>query len=320
MDPWTFVFVADIHIGSPKSYRFQPAHNENWQTARRQILDINPDFLLLQGDLTRDGTLHKYELEAVKADLDNLPLRYHLLPGNQETGNKQTDVSGPIDEIDKWHPVPGASHDSDVNLNIRSEHLDQFSSVFGPHWFWWSFVHKGVRFSGMCDMIAGSGLPEEKEFWKWMESQREQPRAKHHVWITHYPLFINDLHEPNFDIRDPEQYLNWYYGIDEPARSRIMDVFKATGTDLVISGHVHCRKVHYAEGVRFDIAPSTAFGFCLDQWKDGDPALGFLRYDVTEQGIESTFVPLERISTAKGYGIRGHPPPDERDYSIAWEK
>jgi len=282
-------------------------------------LEINPELLLVGGDLARDGSLHKYELEAVKADLDNLPFPCHVIPGNMDTGNKHTGASGPRNKI--VAEVEGVAHSEttdDVDLNLRSEHLDQFSSVFGP--VWWSFEHKGVRFSGFCDVIAGSGLPEEKEFWKWMESQREQPRAKHHLWITHYPLFIYDLHEPNFDIRDPKQYLNWYYNIDEPARSRIMDVFKATGTDLVISGHVHCRKVYYAEGIRFDIAPSTAFTFCLDQWEDGDPTRGFLRYDVTEQGIECTFVPLERSSTAKGYGPFGHPPPDQRDYSIAWER
>jgi len=29
--------------------------------------------------------------------------------------------------------------------------------------------------------------------------------------------------------------MGWYFGVDEPGRSRIMGVFKATGTDIVIS-------------------------------------------------------------------------------------
>ena len=53
---------------------------------------------------------------------------------------------------------------------------------------------------------------------------------------------------------------------------------------------------------------------------DGDPSLGFLKYEVSDQRIESAFVPLAETSTAKGYGPGGHPEPDERDYSIAWEK
>ena len=241
-----------------------------------------------------------------------------------DTGNKHTQASG----SQLWEgPYRPGTQDDDVDLNLRSQDLEQFSSVFGP--LWWSFVHKTVRVSGFCDTVAGSGLPEETEFWRWMASQSEHPLEKHHVWIMHYPLFIDDPHESNFDASDPEQYQKWYDNIDEPARSQIMTVLKATGTDLVISGHVHCRKVHYADGIRFDVAPSTAFSTCRDGWEDGDPTRGFLRYDVTEQGIASTFVPLERDAShgvygplvpVKGYGQGGHPSPDKRDYSAAWDR
>jgi predicted MPP superfamily phosphohydrolase len=296
--------VTDIHVGSPRSFRFKPAWNENWQTARKQILAVNPDFLLIGGDLTRDGQLHKFELEAIKADLDALPFPYHAVPGNMDTGNKHTDVSSA--KVD------------DVSLNITPTLLENFISVFGS--LWWSFVHNGVRFSGFCDMLVGSGTEEEDRLWQWMQAQTKLPKENHHVWITHYPLFLDDLHEPNFDISDPRQYLDWYFGIDEPGRGRIMDVFKATGADLVISGHVHCRKTSFRQGIRFDINPSSAFGQWADRWEDGDVTLGFVRYDVSDEGIISTFVPLENVSTRKGYGPGGHPGPEERDYSIAWEK
>lgn len=304
MSSWTFVHATDIHVGSPRSFRFQPAFNENWQTARSQIVEIDPDLLLLGGDLARDGNLHTFELEAVKADLDALPFPYHVAPGNMDTGNKHTDVSSP--------------NRDDVRLNLRSEQLAHFSSVFGPTQ--WSFVHKNVRFSGFCDMLAGSGLPEEEAFWRWMESQEDEPRAQYHVWIMHSALFIDDLREPNFDLLNPAHYHDWYFGIDEPHRSRIMDVFRATAADIVISGHVHCRKTHFAEGIRFDIGPSTAFSQWGGRWPDGDPTLGFLKYDVSEQGIECEFVPLTETSSAVGYGPGGHPTPDARDYSIAWQK
>jgi len=68
MEPWSFIHATDLHIGSPKSFRYSPAHNENWQTAREQIVSLAPDLLLVGGDVARDGTLHAYELEAVKAD------------------------------------------------------------------------------------------------------------------------------------------------------------------------------------------------------------------------------------------------------------
>jgi len=304
MKPWTFVHTTDIHIGSPRSYRFQPAWNENWQTARRQIVELNPELLIVSGDLARDGNLHTYELQAVKADLDALPFPYLVAPGNMDTGNKHTDV-------------PSTKRD-DVALNMTSELLAHYCSVFGPSR--WTFEHKGTRFCGFCDMLAGSGLPEEPALWQWLEEQTSLPRAQHQVWVTHSPLFIDSPDEPNFDITDPEHYNDWYFGVDQPQRGRILDVFKATGAELHLCGHVHCRKTHEAEGIRFAIGPSPAFAQWGNRWPDGDPTLGLMRYDVTDGGIEGTFVPLEKLSEAKGYGPGGHPTPDERDYSIAWEK
>lgn len=298
--------VTDIHVGSPRSFRFAPAWNENWQTARAQIVACEPDLLLAGGDLTRDGSIHLFELEAIKKDLDALPFPCHVTPGNMDTGNKHTDKQGRRKNRD------------DLALNMTSAQLTQSESVFGPHC--WSFDHKNVRFSSFCDMVAGSGLPEEAPFWKWLEAQAERPPAEHHVWMMHSALFTERLDEPNYDITDPDEYLNWYFGIDEPHRSRIMDVLKATNAELLLSGHVHCRKRHEAEGVRFHINPSTAFRQWGNHWPDGDDSLGFIEYTVTADGIEERFEPLAKLSNAKGYGPGGHPKPEERDYSIAWEK
>ena len=33
-----------------------------------------------------------------------------------------------------------------------------------------------------------------------------------------------------------------------------------------------------------------------------------------------TFAPLEKVSDQEGYGPGGHPAPEARDYSLAWEK
>ncbi|MBI3974575.1 MAG: metallophosphoesterase [Chloroflexi bacterium] len=259
MSSWTFVFATDIHVGSPRLYRFRPACNDNWQTARRQMVALEPDLLLLGGDITRDGNIHRYELEAVKADLDALPFPAYVVPGNMDTGNKRTAIA--------------SGRRDDVRLNLDSASLAQFRSVFGPTE--WTFVHKDVRFSGFCSMLAGSGLPDEAAFWDWLEAQRQQPRARYHVWVTHYPLFVDDRHEPNFDLRDPQQYQSWYFSTDEPHRSCLLDVFRATSATLVLSGHVHCRKTHRADGIRFDIGPSTAFPQWATHWPDGDTTLGF---------------------------------------------
>jgi hypothetical protein len=305
-EKWTFVYVADIQVGSPRSFRFQPAWNENWETTRKRIIDIDPEFLLIGGDLTRDGSIHKWELENIKADLDSLPFPYHVIPGNMDTGNKHTDVTG------------ARKDRNDVALNITSEHVEQFKSVFGE--IWWSFVHKNLRVYGFCDMLLGSGLPQEKELARWLGKQRNQPKTTFNIWMMHYALFVDSLKEQNWDITNPEEYLAWYFGINEPHRSNLLKIFKETQADRVITGHIHCRKNFFVNGIHFDLAPATCFSQWQDKWKDGDATLGFFKYDVSEDKIEKSFIPLTKVSTKKGYGPGGHPSPEQRDYSKAWEK
>ena len=245
MQPWAFAHVADMQPGSPRSYRYNPSWIRNWEQARKQIIALNPDLLLVGGDLTRDGSVHRWELAEMKADLDGLPFPVHVVAGNMDAGNKHTDR-------DSVHR--GADQCTDLDLNVTSAQLQQFASVFGP--LWWTVDHKDVRFSGFADLVVNSGLPEEAEFWEWAENERKRPRARHHVWIMHYAMFADGLNEPNWDISSPEDYHNWYFCIDQPGRGRLLELFKATAADVVISGHIHCHKVSYAEGIRFEIAPA----------------------------------------------------------------
>jgi 3',5'-cyclic AMP phosphodiesterase CpdA len=302
-DAWSFVHVSDIHVGSPRSFRYNPAWKENWETARKQIIDLNPDLLLVGGDLTRDGSLHDYELRAMREDLESLPFPYRAVPGNMDTGNKHTSIPGPI-----------AGRD-DLDLCITPGQVDRFSSEFGS--LQWSLEHENAVIRGFCDMLVGSGLDEEDEQWEWLEVQEREDVSTHHIWLMHYPPFIDRPDEPNFDIKT--SYHEWYFGIDSPGRDRLLIDMEEAGCDLVLCGHVHCRKSHRFDGVRYEVAPSTAFPQWGSRWADGDPGLGFMLYEVGESGIGKRYIPLSRQSGARGYGPGGHPPPEMRDYSLAWE-
>jgi predicted phosphodiesterase len=303
---WHFVCAADMQPGHRESFRYRPALVKNWQCAARQIREINPDLVIVPGDVTRDGSLHRFELEEMKADFDGFPFPFHVVAGNMDTGNKHAQVDG--------RSSPGRTPDPD--LNVTSEQLQQFASVFGP--LWWSFDHKGVRFSGVTDMIVNSGLPEEEAFWAWAEEQRQRPHATHHVWITHYPLFLDDPDEADWDIENRDQYMDWYFSIDQPGRGKLLQLIKDTGGDIVFSGHVHCYKETVVDGIRFIIAPAICAVQWPDRWPDGQGILGIMRCDVTDDGIETTLIPLEEAHTAKGYGPGGHPAPHLREYGQEW--
>lgn len=311
MDTWTFAHVSDIQPGSPRSYRYNASWIENWREAKAQLLDLDPELLLFGGDLTRDGCIHRFEFEEMKPELDSLPFPVYMVPGNTDTGNKHTRIPG----LHRGRP----DQCEDIDINVTSAQLQTYTEMVGP--LWWSVDHKNVRFSGLTDVLVNSGLPEEVQFWQWAEEQVARSRQQYHVWIMHSPLFIERVDEPNWDISGGrDQYLGWYFSVDLPGRARLHDLFKSTGATIVISGHVHCHKVTYVDGIRYEISPSTAFGQWEDRWPDGDATLGFLRYDVSDSGIECTFVPLRKSYKLESYGPGGHPAPHARDYSLAWQK
>jgi hypothetical protein len=223
-----------------------------------------------------------------------------------DTGNKHATCQGPNSRRD------------DIALNVTSGQMRRYEAVYGPGR--WTFVHKGVRFSGFYSALAGSRLAEETEMWRWLEGLADLEPRDHHVLFSHYPLFIDRMDEPPFDMTDPAEYALWYFSIDHPHRERIMAAYKAARVDVVVSGHIHCRHADVIDDVLFVKAPSTAMSQLTDHWPDGDPTLGFLRFDVADAGLSHEFVPLERVSDAAGYGPGGHPKPEARDYSLAWEK
>ncbi len=308
MEPWSFLHVSDLQPGSRRSFRLNPAQHENGMTAYRMLGEITDvDLLIVGGDLTRDGSIHDFEFEEAKAKLDVLPYPYYALPGNMDTGNKHTSVGG-------------ATGRDDARLNVLTDPLDRFAKFFGE--FPWSFVHKKVRFSGFYAALAGSGLPHEERMWAWLEDELPKlDRADHHVMNMHYTLFVDDLDEPTWDITKEEEYKKWYFSIDQPHRSRIFDAFKASGVSIVTSGHIHCRRPgQVVDGITFHRCAGIAMRQWSTQWPDSSPDLGFYRFDVSDEGIKETFVPLEYESEATGaYGKGGHPHPEERDYTLALE-
>lgn len=233
---------------------------------------------------------------------------YHVIPGNMDVGDKFTTERGPI------------ANNNDLKWNVNSETLQRFARVFGP--VNWSFEHKDVRFSACYAAVTGSDLTQEDELWDWIEKLPGLPGGRSHVFVTHYPLYIENMDDGPFDIHNPQEYPLWYFSIDQPHRGRIFELMKRAKIEIALSGHIHCRRpVQVIDGVRFYKGPATSKSQGRDLWEDGDPTLGFQRFDVTDNGIKYQFIPLDKVSMRDdSYGPSGHPTPEQCDYSLAWEK
>lgn len=307
---WRFVHITDTHVGSPKSYRYQPKFYDQWETAKRQIQGLRPDLVLVGGDITRDGTDHDYEYESSKAGLDSLGIPWHIVPGNMDVGNKVAHRQGNSGKPDRM---------ADKDMSMTRDRLEVWQSYFGP--LNWTFLHKGVRFTGFLASITDSGFPEEDELWNFLEELPEEETTRHHVVMTHFPLFVEEAQESTADMTaDPYSYVTWYFQINRAPRMRILEHLERTGVETLLSGHIHNRRIDRYRNMTFYKGPATAFSQFHERWPNGDPTLGFQCFEVSEKGIEYRFIPLEEVSDCEGYGPGGHPKHELRDYSLAWEK
>lgn len=308
-DRWTFVHVNDTHKGSPRSYRYRPSVNQRWEAIRKQIALSGADLLLHGGDFTRDGDTHVYEYGMARQDLDTLPFPTFAIPGNMDVGNKHTLVQGSRKTSD------------DVALNMNSDRLRLFATYFGsPNW---TFMHRDVRFTGFYAALAGSGLPEEAQLWDLLDRLPDLPRGRHHVAMMHYWLYINEMDEPTWDLTKEDEYLPWYFSIDQPYRRRIFNQLKKAGVEILFCGHVHTgRPVEEVEGVRIYKTPAGGnTAQMTERWSEFEPRNGYHQCEVTPDGIDVKFIPGNDQSPDKdSYGPGGHPMLNARDYSIAREQ
>lgn len=313
---WTFLHVNDSHMGTPRSFRFRPAINARWAAIKKQMSEIDADLLIHGGDLTRDGELHEYEIRQAKEDLETFPFPVFAIPGNMDVGNKHTVKNG---IKPRWDPLGLGWNDPEHNMTAHQ--LDLFSSYFGS--IHWTFMHRDVRFTGFFAAVAGSGLPHEGRFWSMLERLPELPRAKHHVAMMHYWPFMESPDEPAWDLTKGDEYDNWYFSIDPPHRQRLWQLLQDAKVDILFCGHVHTgRPVQLVDGIRiYRTQPAGNNPQLAERWPDADTRYGFQRCDVSDAGIEVTFIPgNEQCDEFDSFGPMGHPPPELRDYSLAREK
>ncbi|MEM7129367.1 MAG: metallophosphoesterase [Chloroflexota bacterium] len=313
---WTFLHVNDSHMGTPRSYRFRPAVNQRWAAIKQQMAGIDADFLLHGGDLTRDGQTHEFEYQQAREDLNTLPFPCYVIPGNMDVGNKHAFVNG---VKPKWDPQGLGWHDPD--LNMTDSRLDLFANYFGP--LQWTFLHKGVRFTGFYAAVAGTSLPHEERFWQLMERLTALPPAKHHVAVMHYWPFMESPDEPDWDLTQGEEWDNWYFSIGQPHRQRLWSLLQASKVEILFCGHVHTgRPMQLVNGIRlYRTQPAGNTAQLQERWPEADTRFGFHRCDVTPNGIDVQFIAGDDQSEEfDAYGPMGHPPVEERDYSVAREQ
>lgn len=163
-EDFRFALFTDLHVseGGPGA--------EDLRDAVRQVNTMSGiDFVLVTGDLTESGD--RVSLRQVKSLLDELTIRYYIIPGNHET---------------KW----------------SESGVTDFGHIFGSERF--SFQHKGFLFLGfnsgpLMRMADGHVVPQDIT---WMQQELSKVGKEQKVLLaTHYPLKDGDV-DNWFDVTD----------------------------------------------------------------------------------------------------------------------
>lgn len=164
---FSFVQLCDTQLGMG-GYEHDVA---TFTEAVDQINRLNPDFVLICGDLVQDRNEKSFaDFKRIRNGF-NVPC--HCAPGNHDVGNKPT-----------------------------AESLAYYRSVIGEDYY--SFDHKGHTFVIVNTQLWKVDVPEESELQDaWLEEVLKTADGKDApVFVVgHYPLFLGDPDEA-------EEYMN----------------------------------------------------------------------------------------------------------------
>jgi predicted phosphodiesterase len=202
--PFFFIQITDPQFGFSSADADFAQESASFEFAIATANRLRPAFVVVTGDLVnRTGDAAQIaEYQRIAARLDRAIPLYNVA-GNHDVGN-----------------VPTA------------ESLAAYSKQFGPDHY--SFRVEG--FAGIvldsCLVVAPQQAREQADTQDtWLEAELERARregTRHVVVFEHHALFLSDPAEPDE-----------YFNIPREPRSRLLGLFRRSGTKFVFAGHHH---------------------------------------------------------------------------------
>jgi len=257
--------VSDMHLG----LKDKPEAANNLRRVVDMINQRHPDAVIVSGDIGETPAARR-EAQAI---LSSLKAPIYCVPGN---------------------------HDDTAN------DVDTYTADFGENYY--EFKIKGLRFFAIDSQLLGNfdvfesrevlplsakGQAQSEKMLAWLGQQADddarelaarQPRgggavpARPIFVVQHVPI-SRDGNFPN----DPKPY----WTIQEPYRTKELELLHRLGVKHVFVGHWHSGRVYEADGITYHVAPSTTRSLF------GDP-LGFAMHTITPDGnVTTEFVYLQ---------------------------
>ena len=237
-DPiFSFAIVADSHLTTQETLSFDSGDAYGSKLAAMyddliaRVNAMNPAFVVHLGDITDPVPVSPEFTDSAQAfhkasDIFDMP--YYMVPGNHDIG-------------EKIHPALPKINDQ---VSITRHAIEQYEQHFGRQRY--SFEHQGCLFLVINTMLLNSKLEEEQEQWGWLEKTLHDNAGKRVFVFAHYPLYLSARDEPDF-----------YDNIDEPARTRLIELLEIYKVEGYYAGHVHNFFYHHLNGMHQFVLPST---------------------------------------------------------------
>jgi len=257
--------LSDMHLGM----KDKPEAADNLRRAVDMINQRHPDAVIVSGDIGETPAARR-EAQAI---LSALKAPIYCVPGN---------------------------HDD------TADNVDAYTADFGKNYY--EFKIKGLTFFAIDSQLLGNfdvfesrevlplsakGQAQSEKMLTWFgkevddetrELAARQPRggaaaSTSPVFVVQHVPISRDGNFPN----DPKPY----WTIQEPYRTRELELLHRLGVKHVFLGHWHAARVYEADGITYHVAPSTTRSLF------GEP-LGFAIHTITPDGnVKTEFVYLQ---------------------------
>jgi 3',5'-cyclic AMP phosphodiesterase CpdA len=253
-EPYFIVVAADPQL------LMNQKDDANWRTTIEHVNRLQPDFLIVCGDLLNaSNKASDWEQPQTMAKHNRLADMY------------LTAAQG----LDKSIPLRNVAGNHDVSMQPTPEILKWYKGRFGPPWY--SFEHRQSLF-----IVLESNLLRDEQLaptegaaqMSWLRETLQAAGEKQYQHITvymHHPLCLNSIDEP-------DQYFN----IPKRRRSELLARFEKAGVDAVFSGHLH--KNAYVRHGEMELVTTSSCGAPL-----GKDPLGFRILKVYPDRLEHKY-------------------------------
>ena len=235
---FSFAIIADSHLANEKGFAIDGSYSAAgkiggmYRDLIARMNAMNPDFVVHLGDFTDPTPVSPHYGDAAqdfhKAS-EILSMPFYLVPGNHDIGEKIHSALPKVDDA----------------VSITKSAIGQYEQHFGRQRY--SFQHKDCLFLVINTILLNSGLEDEQDQWEWLEKTLHDNAGKRVFVFAHYPLYLSSKDEPDY-----------YDNIDEPARSRLLDILEPHSVEGYYAAHVHNFFYNHLNGMHQFVLPSAS--------------------------------------------------------------